>query len=68
MPTATRPDPLRVLIEDADRNLSIEVRFDAPHAHPILDARRPRMVLDCYERGGTSYLRDRFGPDNVRVS
>jgi hypothetical protein len=44
------------------------VRFDAPHAHPILDARRPRMVLDCYERGGTSYLRDRFGPDNVRVS
>lgn len=56
-----------VTIDDADRHLTIRVRFGRPHAIPQIDAARPRWALETYLYGGTGALKSRFSHATVEV-
>lgn len=56
-----------IILDDADQDRTVEVRFHGPHPIPELDAARPRLVLDTYLAAGTGALRPRFTRATIRV-
>lgn len=60
-------DGQTVILDDADRHVTVRVRFKAPHAIPQIDAMRPGFVLKTYLDGGTGALRPRFTHATVGV-
>jgi len=63
MSVTSSRDGNTVTLRDTDRNLTITVRFRAPHPIPVIDARREVLVLDTYRQGGTCLVQDRFAKD-----
>lgn len=50
-----------VILDDADRDRTIRVRFRRPATIPAIDALRPQAVRDTYLRDGIGAVRARFG-------